>query len=258
MFANERQEKIYEMLQKNGAVTTSTLVRTFGVSIETIRRDLLNMEQQNRLSRVHGGAVVKNDMKPFYDLKRRNSECGKQKSELALKATELISEGDVIGVDSGSTATFFAEALKQRFSSLTVITHSFDVFNLLRNYKDFSPILCGGHYLKNENAFYGPLTLDMLGTLHIQKSFVFPSAISLEYGICDHQKELYQVQKQLIHSSNDVFILADSSKFEKRALLKISDMKKTYTYITDSDLPEELMALYEENDMIIYKGGSLK
>lgn len=59
MFARERQEKIYEQLQKSGAVTTSGLVNVFHVSIETIRRDLLAMELQGRLSRVHGGAVAK-------------------------------------------------------------------------------------------------------------------------------------------------------------------------------------------------------
>ena len=94
----------------------------------------------------------------------------------------------------------------------------------------------------------------MLKNLHMQKAFVFPSALSLEYGICDYQEDLYPIQKQLIQSSDDIFVLADSSKFEKKALLKVEEMKKTYTYVTDSDLPEELLQLYRENDRIIYKG----
>ena len=61
----------------------------------------------------------------------------------------------------------------------------------------------------------------------------------------------YPIQKQLIQSSDDIFVLADSSKFEKKALLKVEEMKKTYTYVTDSDLPEELLQLYRENDRII-------
>lgn len=254
MFANERQDKIYDMIQNNGAVTTARLVNFFGVSIETIRRDLLAMEQDGRLTRVHGGAVAKTAMKPFKKLRERNKEFGKQKYELSLKAAEFISDGDIIGIDSGSTAISFAEVLKERFSKLTIVTHSMDIFEMLSDYKDFSVILCGGHYLREENAFYGELTLGMLNSLHIQKAFIFPSAVSLEYGICDYQKDLYQIQKQLIKSSNEIYILADSSKFEKAALLKLSNMKPDYIYITDNSLQNEIVKLYKENNIKIYLG----
>lgn len=258
MFAKERQDKIYEMIQKNGAVTTSTLTQAFGVSVETIRKDLLNMERKGQLIRVHGGAVAKNDMRPILKLQERNKECSDQKMSLSLKALEFISEGEIIGVDAGSTAISFAEVLKEKFSRLTVVTYSLDVFNILCNHKDFSVILCGGHFMKHENTFYGTLTLDMLNTLHVQKSFIFPSAVSLEYGICDYNKEFYLVQKQLIKSSDDIFILADSSKFEKKALLKVDDMRTDYVFISDSDLPEELRVLYRENNIRIYTGENKK
>lgn len=258
MFANERQDQIYDMIQKNGAVTTSTLVDFFGVSIETIRRDLLTMEHNGRLTRVHGGAVTKCGMKPFKELKERNKEFGKQKYELSIRAAEFISNGDIIGVDSGSTAVSFAEVLKEKFSKLTVVTHSMDVFEMLSNHKDFSVILCGGHYLREENAFYGELTLDMLNSLHIQKAFVFPSAVSFEYGIYDYQKDLYQIQKQLLKSSDEIFILADSSKFEKTSLFRLNNMTPEYVYITDHLLQDEIVKLYEENSIRIYVGDEEK
>lgn len=254
MFAKERQDEIYEMLQKDGAVTTAKLVEYFDVSIETIRRDLLTMEQNERLTRVHGGAVAKNGMKPFKVLKERNKEFGEQKHALSLKAAEFVSEGDFIGIDSGSTAIAFAEVLKQKFSKLTVVTHSMDVFEILSRHKDFSVILCGGHYLREENAFYGELTIDMLDSLHLQKVFVFPSAISFKYGLYDYQKDLYQVQKQLIRSADEVYILADSSKFEKTGLLKLNNMQPEYCYITDASLQAEIVKLYKENAVRIYLG----
>lgn len=254
MFANERQDQIYDMIQKNGAVATSTLVNFFGVSIETIRRDLLSMEQNGRLTRVHGGAVTKSGMKPFKELKERHKEFEKQKYELSIRAAEFISNGDIIGIDSGSTAVFFAEMLKEKFSKLTVVTHSIDVFEMLSNHKDFSVILCGGHYLREENAFYGELTLNMLKSLHVQKAFIFPSAVSLEYGIYDYHKDLCQIQKQLIRSSDEIYILADSSKFEKTGLLKLNNMKPEYVYITDSLLQGGIVKLYKENSIKIYFG----
>ena len=132
------------MLKENNAVTTSALVEHFGVSIETIRRDLLEMEQNGLLVRVHGGAVLSSDMKPYMNLLDRNKVHVEQKQDLALNALKFISEGDIIGIDSGSTAISLAKALKERFTRLTVITHSLDVFNIICD--TFSVILCSGFY----------------------------------------------------------------------------------------------------------------
>ncbi len=256
MFAKERQDKIYSILQNDGAVTTSGLVELFQVSIETIRRDLLSMEQNGRLSRVHGGAVAVGDMKPFMELQIRSQKHFQQKYELSLKAAEFIENGDIIGIDAGSTAAAFANALKNKLERLTVVTHSLDVLDILRDFKDFSVILCGGCYLKGENAFYGALTLDTLSKLHLQKTFIFPSAVSIKHGICDYQGDLYMIQKQLLKCSDEIYVLADSSKFEKKALLKIDDMKSDYTYVTDSGLSRELTRLYKENQLTIITGGN--
>lgn len=255
MLADERQNMISEFLRKNGAVTVSALVKKFNVSAETVRRDLLAMENRGQLVRVHGGAVTRNGMKPYSNLESRNKQYFDLKTELSLKAAEFINEDDVIAVDTGSTAISLAEAIKEKFTKLTVVTHSEDVFEILRGVGDISVILCGGHYMRGENSFYGDLTLGMLGSIHVAKSFVFPSAVSLKYGIFVHQKELYQIQKKLINIANEVYILADSSKYEKTALLKIDNMRTEYTYITDSKLKDELVKLYQENEINIYLGG---
>ena len=252
LFAKERQDKIYELILKNNAVTVSNLVERFSVSIETVRRDLLDMEKAGLLSRVHGGAVAKTGMNGFSVLSQRNTEHGEQKKALSDKACEFINEGDIIAVDAGSTATFFAEALKENFTKLTVITHSLDVFNILNSQKEFSVILCGGHFIKEENSFFGPLTVNMYESLYAQKAFLFTSAVSLEHGICDFRQEFYDSQKALLNCADEIFVLADSSKFERKALLKLSDMKNEYIYITDSSLPQELKELYRENDIKIY------
>ena len=252
MFANERQNEIYKLIQRDGAVTAAKLVSLFGVSLETIRRDLLSMEKENLLRRVHGGAVAVGRMKLFSELRERNTENEDLKRELAKTAVSHVNEKEIIGIDSGSTAIFFAEELKKRFYELTVITHSVDVFEILGTHAEFKVILCGGYFLKSENAFYGPLTEDMISKLHIQKAFIFPTAVALEGGICDYQTDLYQVQRQMIKSSSEVFILADSSKFEKNALIKLCDMKNEYSYITDSLLSDEIKKIYKENNIKIY------
>lgn len=255
MFAKERQNLICAMLRKNGAVTTAGLVEHFGVSIETIRRDLLVLERSGQLTRVHGGAVTSGDMQPFPTLQQRNQTQYDQKRALSQAAAECIREGDIIAIDSGSTAKVFAEVLLSTFRELTVVTYCLDVFELLCD--RFQVILCSGHYIKEERAFYGSLTQETLAKLHVQKGFLFPSAISLEHGICDHQPQIWPLQKQLLLSGDEIFVLADSSKFEKKALYQIAPMREEYRYISDSALPETLKQLYRENGIHIVTKGEL-
>lgn len=255
MLVKERQSRIQSLIQAEGAVTTSGLMELFQVSVETVRRDLLVMEQNGLLTRVHGGAIANSEMIPFHDLAHRNLEFSAQKQELSRFAMDFVREGDYLAVDAGSTAICFAEALKERFNHLTVVTCSLDVFELLRNHRDFEVILCGGAYMREENAFVGSLTLRMLDSLHVQKAFIFPSAVSLEFGICGYQPEFQLIQEKLIQISDSVLILADSSKFEKKALLKLDSMRPEYNYLTDSLLPAELKKLYSENQIHIYNGG---
>ena len=106
--------------------------------------------------------------------------------------------------------------------------------------------------MRKTNAFCGELTLNMLKGLHLQKTFITPSAVSIEYGICDYEKDLYPIQKQLIRSSDEVYILADSSKFEKTGFLQIDSMKEEYIYVTDALLSDEAVRLYQENNLQIH------
>ena len=251
MFAKERHTKILELLRETGSVTTAQLVAAFSVSIETIRRDLLILEENNMLQRVHGGAVAIGEMIAFRELPQRMQENVEQKRELCRTAMDFIKNGDTIGVDSGSTAVLFAEALKERFTDLTVITYSLDVFQILTQHKNFRVILCGGDYYPMENCFVGVLAFNMLNSLRVQKVFLFPTAISLQHGIFDHESEVLIMQQTMRRIGSQVYVLADSSKFEHTDLLKQEDMLSSYVYITDSALPVKLKAMYLENQIQI-------
>lgn len=253
MLANERLDKIREKIDEKGAATVNELANELNVSIETVRRDLLKLEQCKRLTRVRGGAVSVARMKNYKSLDSRNKEMFLEKRELALVAAKTVREGDCIGIDSGSTAVIFAEALKEKFSSLTVVTHSLDVFNVFRGDKNFNVILASGYFLEDENAFYGSFVMDTLNKLRLSKVYLCPTAISLEGGICDFESKLYDVQKQLLKISDTAFFLADSSKFEKKALLKLDDVKSEYVFVTDSKINDEIVEIYRENGIEIMR-----
>lgn len=247
MLTGERRAAIVKLVKKESAVTVSRLLEMFDVSAETIRKDLLYLEKNNELSRVHGGVVAKNQVKQFRDFEKRLDEHREEKRELSRLATNLVSEYDSIGIDAGTTAIEFVEELMAKFHALTIVTYSMDVFERVHDYKDFNIILCGGNYMKKERSFYGVFAHKILDDIHLSKSFIFPSAVSLKNGVCDYQPQILELQKKLLQNSDNVIILADSSKYEKNALYKVCDVNPKHIYVTDSALSESIKELYIEN-----------
>ena len=253
LFVNERREIILRILSEQRSVTVSQLTERFGVSIETIRRDLDYLEKQQKLQRVHGGAITPNKKYTFDVIEKRMQEHLDEKKQLSDKAVEYIENGDMLFVDSGSTAFAFALSLKNSGKRVKVATYSSDVFQILSGCPNVQLILSGGLYLPAEKAFYGSLACECMKKMYADKTFLFPSAISLKYGAGDFIYELIDLQKIIAEQTNNLFILADSSKFEATANLRITDNLSTCTLITDERLPDSLYDLYTYNNIKIIK-----
>ena len=244
MLANKRHSYIINLIKEKGAVSVNELSSKMGVSVETVRRDLLILEKSNALTRVHGGAVSVGEMISYHSLSARKEENVNEKIELSIIAAKLVDDGDIIYVDSGTTPVHFARAIKEK--AATVITCSIEVFNELKGGRA-KVILCGGEYNDEIVSFCGPLALDTLGKLCIGKAFIFPSAISIRHGICDFSLAGYPMQVEAIAKADKVYVLASSNKFEKSGLLKLCDLSPEHVYVTDSNIKKEILNAYREN-----------
>lgn len=251
MFANERHSRILNLLTLNGSVTTAELVSSLQVSIETVRRDLLYLERNGQLQRVHGGAVVPGSMQPYLDLPHRLEANSSAKEELCRTAALLVENDDIIFIDCGSTAVFFSKAIADRDLRLTVVTHNINVFDILCHKDGVKVILCGGFYDPSEKAFHGQLTLDTLSKIHAHKAFLCPSGICLKNGVWDYNHSLIQIQSKVVAAADKVFFLADSNKFEKSAMLKLCDISPSHTFITDSAFPQHYKQLYSDHGITV-------
>lgn len=253
MFADERYKVIQGMLNEKGSVTVSELQDKFQISTETVRRDLITLERQGILKRVHGGAVKSVKMKEFHKMDLRKKEFSDEKYAIAEAAMELIKDGDIISIDSGSTAVIFAKVLKGRFNQLIIITHSLEVFQELEGEPGYKLILIGGEYLEEESAFCGEIATSCINGLQVEKAFLFPSAISLMGGAMDFVTELVPVQKKYINKANHVYVLADHSKIETTALLKLCELQACDGIITDANLDPNIYERYAQFDINIIK-----
>ena len=249
MLATQRHNQIQALLLQHGAVSIAQLMETFDISMETARRDLAAMEKAGLLTRVHGGALSLNTTRFYRPLKERMQDQQPQKQAIARAAAKLVNEGDYIAISAGSTALAFAQELRSCIRKLTVVTYSLDVFETLRDLPEYNVLLTGGNYYAAERAFRGPATADFLSGLYVQKVFFFPSVLSLEKGITCRTQELVQRITPILHRCDHVYILADSTKFEKSSLYQIVPLRQDYTYITDHDLPDDLKEKYKANHL---------
>lgn len=248
MLANKRHSFIVNLIKEKGAVTVNELSSKMNVSVETVRRDLLVLEKGNALTRVHGGAVAMDEMISYHSLSARKEENVDEKIELSLIASNLVQDGDIIYVDSGTTPVHFARAIKNKL--VTAITCSIEVFNELKGGK-VKVILCGGEYDAEVASFCGPLALRTLSNLCIGKAFIFPSAISIRHGVCDFSLTNYSMQVKALEKADKVYVLASSNKFEKSGLLKLCDTSPDHVYVTDSKIKKEVLNAYRENGLQI-------
>ena len=254
MFANERYDIILSMLKTQRSVTVSDLMERFGVSIETVRRDLAELERRGALERVHGGAVASRDgMRGLNPLSERMTENQELKRELSLKAAELIKEGDVIAVDAGSTAVEFVRVLCEKFERLTIVTYSRDVMDGIDGREGFRLVMTGGDYMPSERVFCGFLTVESLKKLHVTKSFIFPSAVSSKYGVTINKSEFYELQRALMSIADHSYMLADSTKFEGASPVRVCGIDEVDAIVTDSGLDDMTLQLYSDKQATVVK-----
>lgn len=163
-----RREKIAEMIQADRVLKVSDLMRQFDVSIETIRRDLEYLEKQGLLTRVYGGAVLnqKKGKEPLYE--QREIKHYAEKAAIAQRAVELIGDGDVLGIDIGTTAREFAKALIGK-KKVIVLTNSMPIAEILSEDENIRVIMLGGEVRKGEFSVSGFVAEQVMSRFNLDK-----------------------------------------------------------------------------------------
>ncbi|MDF2568296.1 MAG: deoR, partial [Oscillospiraceae bacterium] len=220
MLIEERYAKIRELLIQNQSVKVPILTELFGVSIETVRRDLEYLEKQGLLKRVHGGAVLPDNHLSISPRIFREYMDQEQKKEIARIACRFIKEGQAIALDTGTTNNVLAREMKNHFEKLIVITNSIAVINELSDKPSFTLIVPGGTISHDELAIVGDMTVQYLNNFHVESAFVCMSGISIENGLTDFGVEEVKAKQKIISIAKKVYVLADSQKFETVSLMK--------------------------------------
>ena len=166
MLAIERRREIISRLTSDGKVLVSPLAREFGVTEETIRRDLEKLDKDGLASKTYGGAVSKNPSAPDLPYNVREVVNVEKKQNIADKVSELINDGERILLDSSSTALYVVKRIKEK-KNLTVITNSVKILLELADKQDWTILSTGGALKKGALSLTGSSAEKMINSYHV-------------------------------------------------------------------------------------------
>lgn len=233
--AIERQERIRDLLKAQRIVRVDDLAASLQVSAATVRRDLLELEQQGCLRRVHGGAVGRegNLDEPLFDDKAGLNAAEKQ--AIAEAALALLRPTDTVYLDGGSTVLTLARLLLP-MSHLTVVTNSLRVAHLLSGGGP-RMILVGGECRRLSQTFVGPLTRTSLECVQMDVAFMGTIAVSATDGLTTTDPNEAFTKELAMSRSRRVALLADSSKFGTPSFVRFGVPQALHALVTDRGAP---------------------
>ena len=250
MVVTKRKERIKEYLLEYKNVSVLDLSNYFGVSQETIRRDLAALDKEGYAIRTHGGAVLAKRVSKTVDNDTLEKVFIESKQIIAEQCLQFIHEGDCIFLDASTTAATICPLIYDMH--LTILTNSLRVINSLSKAENISLICVGGNYSKERESFIGRTTNMILNNHYVDSSFISCRSLSIENGITDSNDAEAEVKRIISQHSNRVFLLADYSKFGKTSFTKVCDFSEVNDIVTDRPLTGEWRSYVTEKGINIW------
>ncbi len=248
LLANQRREQIIKLLREDGSAKVIDLAKLFKVSEVTIRQDLEKLEAEDLIIREHGGAFLKNVEDQVRNFSLMNTENMDKKELIGRKAAELIENGDVIILDSGSTTTEIAKNLKGR-KNLTIITNALNIALMLGTEPGIDIMMTGGEFKPPTLSLTGQKAADFFGDIHVNKLFLATAGISLKAGLTYPSISDLVVKKAMIDAAETIYLVADSTKIRKPSFASLGALSLINYIITDPFISEDNKKLFKSHDI---------
>jgi DeoR/GlpR family transcriptional regulator of sugar metabolism len=248
MKVGERHDLALRSLQAHGEVSVAALSRETGVSEMTIRRDLETLERQGLLRRVHGGAtnVVSRGYEPPFAL--RASRNGELKARIGERAAAMVSEGEALIIDVGTTPLELARALASR-TGLTVLTPSLRAADLLSPNPELRVIVTGGIARAGEMSLVGDLAERAFADLRCDTVFLGAGGIDPDAGVTEFNLDDARVKRAALASARRCVVLADSAKLERIAVASVCPLERVDVLVTDDGASEQVLDRFREREI---------
>ncbi|WP_298327969.1 DeoR/GlpR family DNA-binding transcription regulator [Haloactinopolyspora sp.] len=243
MLAQRRYELIMQTLRAEGPVAVTTLGARLGVSQATVRRDLAWLESQGLLVRVRGGAAASTSLEPSFAAVA--TEAYAAKDAIARRAAEMVSDGDVLLLDIGTTVHRLAVHLRGR--QITVMTANMAVYEELVPDPDIELILLGGVVRRNYRSLVGFLTEDAVRQVRADTLFIGTSGVRADGTVMDTTVVEVPVRRAMIESSDRVVLLADADKFPGSGFATVCGPEALDAVVSDVGKDADALESFRDN-----------
>lgn len=240
MFTEERLEQILDILNKNGRVNVKELSEQFNVSEGMIRKDLQKLEKKGLLQRTYGGAILSRKMSKISPINTRINLNLDSKELIAEKAFDIITDGDVIFLETSSINFLLAKLIAKSDKKITLATNMIMIPPLFNDNETVTLICIGGLYDKESGGVSGSEVIKSISRYTFTKGFLGCSGINLiTDSVGTNTSEDGNVKEIIVSNSKEVFLLAEKEKFNVDSIYNYAPLEEFDAVITDSDIPDE-------------------
>ncbi len=233
MLLDQRRESILQVIEQQGFVSLQELVSKLGASESTVRRDLEYLDGIGQIRRTRGGAAYTGDSITPFDERRASAMPEKQR--IGRVVAEMIPQDATILLDGGTTTLEVARCLTGK--SLQVVTNSLPIANLLAQQSSIELILIGGYLYPRTGVALGPLAAAALAEIHVPRLIMGTGGIT-EKGLYNSNTLLVECERLMLEAAEEVWVVADSSKFGRSALAYLCELSKVTRIIVDGGLSD--------------------
>lgn len=242
---DQRLNNIVTFVNDLGTVSLDSLAEKFGVSINTIRRDVQYLANEDKIKKVYGGVTTVESSPVQYNEREVINES--EKKSISKSAAALVKEGDTIFIDSGTTTVYMADYLSNR--NITVVTNNLDFIIRCKKSNHIKVISTGGLLDQATNSFVDFKYNNHLQAYNIDKAFMASTGISLQNGVTHASPFENEIKKEALKVAEKVYLLIDHTKFNQHALLTYAPFSSIDYIISDSKPDAHLLKEVENNNI---------
>lgn len=243
---HDRINVMEQYIQQHQSLTNEDLCERFHISVQTLRRDIDILVQRGNIGKVYGGVVWENrEIKSYVeDSQTRNTSNTSAKEKIGKIAAKEVNDGDVIFIDSGTTAYRMVKHLVTK-NNITIITHSIDVVIQVQGYNQLRLIVLGGQYNNSTNSIFAD-TSEV--SYKVDKAFIATVGVDSK-GCSNTNLPEGKIKKYMIEEANKTYLLADHSKFKVRAFNRFASLEKFDVIVSNQKSPEWLNEICHQYDI---------
>lgn len=243
-----REEEILAIVSKKKKIEVNELSERLNVSKVTIRKDLDKLESRGLLHRQHGYALLNN----MDDINYRLAQNYDLKLKIALEASKIVTDGEVIMIESGSTCALLAEELAFNRNDITIITNSCFIASYVRKAETVKVILIGGEYQKESQVNVGPLVKQVINEFYVDKLFVGIDGFDKRRGFTGSDITRCDTTRMLATAAEQTIVLTDSSKFSQNGVVSEFAFSEISQVFTDGKIEKEALNFLQKENIDVF------